>query len=97
VKLLLGKGADVKSKDGGGQTPLSRTVKGGHRARGGCEAATQEGRRETSILEKTEKALLIILSSFRTFTFCILWWKGRRIQPPEPPFSAANTFGLLAA
>jgi ankyrin repeat protein len=30
VKLLLEKGADVKSKDGGGQTPLSRTVKGGH-------------------------------------------------------------------
>jgi ankyrin repeat protein len=30
VKLLLEKGADAKSKDGGGQTPLSRTVKGGH-------------------------------------------------------------------
>ena len=30
MKLLLEKGADVKSKDGGGQTPLSRTVKGGH-------------------------------------------------------------------
>jgi ankyrin repeat protein len=29
VKLLLEKGADVKSKDGGGQTPLSRTAKGG--------------------------------------------------------------------
>ena len=27
MKLLLKKGADVKSKDGGGQT---RTVKGGH-------------------------------------------------------------------
>jgi ankyrin repeat protein len=30
VKLLLEKRADVKSKDGGGQTPLPRTVKGGH-------------------------------------------------------------------
>jgi ankyrin repeat protein len=30
VKLLLEKETDVKSKDGGGQTPLSRTVKGGH-------------------------------------------------------------------
>src|SRR5271156_677730 len=78
-------------------------------ARGGCEAAAREGRRETSTLEKTEKALLIILSSFRTFTFFILWWKGRRKQPPEAPFSAANSqippvkkglvpsFGLLSA
>jgi hypothetical protein len=33
-------------------------------ARGGCEAGAQEGRRETSTLENTEKALLIILSSY---------------------------------
>jgi hypothetical protein len=42
-------------------------------------------------LERTGKALLIILSSFRTFTFFTLWWKGRRKQPPEPPVSAANS------
>jgi ankyrin repeat protein len=30
MKLLLEKGADVKSKDGGGQTPLSWTIKDGH-------------------------------------------------------------------
>jgi ankyrin repeat protein len=27
VKLLLEKGADVKSRDGGGQTPLSRAAR----------------------------------------------------------------------
>ena len=66
VKLLLEKGADVESKDSDGQTPLSWAAE--ERARGGCEAAAREGRRETSTLEKAEKALLIILSSFRTFT-----------------------------
>jgi hypothetical protein len=35
------------------------------RARGGCEAAARKGRRETSAEEKAEKALLIVLSSFR--------------------------------
>jgi ankyrin repeat protein len=32
VKLLLEKGADVKSKDGVGQTPLSRAAEGVHEA-----------------------------------------------------------------
>ena len=32
VKLLLEKGADVKSKNGISQTPLSRAVRGGYRA-----------------------------------------------------------------
>ena len=72
VKLLLEKGADVESKDGVGQTPLLWAEE-----RGGCEAATRERRREISTLEKTEKALPIIPSSFRTFTSFIVWWKGR--------------------
>ena len=53
MKLLLEKGADVKSKDGVGQTPLIAGCKG--RTRGGCEAAAREGRRETSTLEKVER------------------------------------------
>jgi ankyrin repeat protein len=32
MKLLLEKGADVKSKDGVGQTPLSRAARGAHEA-----------------------------------------------------------------
>jgi hypothetical protein len=75
VNLLLEKGADVKSKDGGGQAAIADR-KGRAWARGGCEPAAQEGR--------------LILSSFRTYAFLILWWKGGRIQPPEAPFSAAK-------
>jgi hypothetical protein len=42
----------------------------------------KEERRETSTLEKAEKALLIILSSFRTFT---LWWNHMVISKDDVP------------
>jgi ankyrin repeat protein len=71
VKLLLEKGADVESEDRYyGHTPLSRA------ARGVYEAVVKlllEKGAEKLLLWKAEKALLIILSSFRILTF-VLWW-----------------------
>ena len=65
----------MKSKNCVGQTLLSLA------ARGDCEAAARERRRETPTLEKAEKALLIILSSFSTFTS--LYCGGRMVIPKD--------------
>jgi hypothetical protein len=62
-KAATRKGANVKSKDEDGLTPLWKAVEG---ARGDYEVTAQEERQETSKLKTAKKALPIISSSSRT-------------------------------